>query len=265
MAQVRSLRLKAAGTLLVVALCSTIQAHAAIAQTAVRETTIPRFAIELEAGPVWISRNEVQIPNETGTRFSLTDLTGSGPEFAYRIVAVWNVSQRHGLRLLVAPLTISGVGSFAAPVTFADRSFAPGVTTAADYRFNSYRLTYRYRFHDGRTWGWAAGFTAKLRDAKVKLRQPNVAARDVDLGFVPLLHLSASARIGPRWRLLGELDALAAPQGRAEDLALKLSYSPGLRWSVAAGYRMLEGGADVDAVYTFAWLHYAVLSVTYRL
>ncbi len=237
----------------------------ASAQTVAYEETNPRFALELEAGPVWTSRNVVQIPNETGTRFSLEGLTGSGPELSYRIAAAWNVSRRHSLRLLVAPLTITGEGALAAPVTFAERSFAPGVQTAATYRFNSYRLTYRYRFHEGRTWRWAFGFTAKVRDAKVQLRQAGVAARDVDLGFVPLLHISASARIGPRWSLRGELDALAAPQGRAEDLALKLSYAPGPRWSVAAGYRTLEGGADVDAVYTFAWLHYAVLSLTYRL
>jgi hypothetical protein len=35
----------------------------------------------------------------------------------------------------------------------------------------------------------------------------------------------------------------------------------GDRWTVAAGYRMVEGGADVAAVYTFAWLHSVVLSV----
>jgi hypothetical protein len=32
---------------------------------------------------------------------------------------------------------------------------------------------------------------------------------------------------------------------------------PGL--SLRVGYRMLEGGADNDAVYGFAWLHYAVV------
>jgi hypothetical protein len=33
---------------------------------------------------------------------------------------------------------------------------------------------------------------------------------------------------------------------------------------VSAGYRTVEGGADVDEVYNFAWLHYAVLSASYR-
>ncbi len=258
------LTVKLIGAPLMLALGAVAMVGSAAAQVSVHGSTVPRFEIELEAGAVWASRNDVQIPNESGTRFSLTDLAGSGPDLAYRVAATWNVGRRHALRLLVAPLTITGAAALDAPVLFANQSFAPGVGTEADYRFNSYRLTYRYRLYDGATWSWAAGFTAKVRDAKVELRQPGVAARDVDLGFVPLLHLAASARIGDRWSVGGELDALAAPQGRAEDLALKLSYAPSPRWSVAAGYRTLEGGADVDAVYTFAWLHYAVVSFTYR-
>jgi hypothetical protein len=33
---------------------------------------------------------------------------------------------------------------------------------------------------------------------------------------------------------------------------------------LTGGYRTLEGGADVVSVYNFAWLHYAVVSASYR-
>ena len=33
---------------------------------------------------------------------------------------------------------------------------------------------------------------------------------------------------------------------------------------LAAGYRTLEGGADNDSVYTFAWLHYALVEIGAR-
>ena len=36
------------------------------------------------------------------------------------------------------------------------------------------------------------------------------------------------------------------------------------RWTVAAGYRTIEGGADNEDVYTFAWLHSVVASVGFR-
>ena len=35
-------------------------------------------------------------------------------------------------------------------------------------------------------------------------------------------------------------------------------------WTLTAGYRTVEGGADVDEVYTFAWLHYAELGIERR-
>ena len=84
------------------------------------------------------------------------------------------------------------------------------------------------------------------------------------MGFVPLLHLAGDWRFTSRWRLGLDVDALAGGPGRAEDAALELAYDLSDRWSVQGGYRTVEGGADVTEVYTFAWLHYAVLSVVWR-
>ena len=103
-----------------------------------------------------------------------------------------------------------------------------------------------------------------MRDANVELRQGARVANDDDLGFVPTLHLSGERRFGERWTLGLDLDGLAGGPGRLIDLALKLDYRLGPRWRVGGGYRTLEGGADTDAVYNFAWLSYAVLDVAYR-
>lgn len=103
-----------------------------------------------------------------------------------------------------------------------------------------------------------------MRDAEVSLRQGTTSGRKDDLGFVPLLHLAGEWLVAPRWPLGLEADGLAGGPGRAVDAALKLGYDPGGAWMVRAGYRTVEGGADVDEVYSFAWLHYAVASVTWR-
>lgn len=222
----------------------------------------PTLLVELEGGPVWQSRNDVQIPNdETGTRFSLVDVIGNGPWPSARMYVTWNISTRHGLRALLAPLTISETASLDSPIDFAGETFSAGEPTEATYKFNSWRLSYRYRFHNGENWTWWVGFTAKIRDAKIRLEQEGTAAEKTDVGFVPLLHISGMWRFQPRWALNLDLDALAGGPGRAEDLSLKLRYKLDDRWSLAAGYRTVEGGADVDEVYNFAWLHYAVISV----
>ena len=60
------------------------------------------------------------------------------------------------------------------------------------------------------------------------------------------------------------MDGLASPQGRALDLGLLARYDINDAWYLAGGYRTLEGGADNDSVYNFAWFNYAVLSAGYR-
>lgn len=228
--------------------------------------SVPRLEVELEAGPVWQSRNTVQIPNDdSGTRFSLAAVVGKGPWPAARGYVTWNANERHALRLLIAPLTVSGSGPLPRPVRFAGASYAPGAPVTGEYTFNSYRLTYRYRVRDAaRTSAWV-GVTAKVRDASIMLAQGGTTSRKDDLGFVPLLHLAGEWRLTPRWLATVDADALAGGPGRAEDVALKAGYRATPHLSLHAGYRMVEGGANVPVTYNFAWLHYAVASVRWRL
>jgi hypothetical protein len=225
------------------------------------DDTAPRFVIELEGGPVWQSENDVQIPNDDdGTRFSLPDVIGNGPWGAYRLCVTWNISSRHSIRALAAPLSITDTGELPSTIDFAGGIFGPDVPTEATYKFNSWRLSYRYRFHNGSRWAWWIGFTAKVRDAKIELEQDGNSAKKTDVGFVPLLHVEGLYRFSERWRVVFDLDGIAGGPGRAEDASLKVYADINHRWSVSAGYRTVEGGADVDEVYNFAWLNYAVVS-----
>jgi hypothetical protein len=56
-----------------------------------------------------------------------------------------------------------------------------------------------------------------------------------------------------------EGDALAAPQGRAEDVFAGIYFYEDSFLRIKAGYRVLEGGADNDEVYNFSLVHYAVI------
>jgi hypothetical protein len=58
-------------------------------------------------------------------------------------------------------------------------------------------------------------------------------------------------------------DALAAPQGRAEDVQIAVTYKVSENLQVRAGYRILEGGADNDGVYNFVLFHYASIGLSY--
>ena len=236
-----------------------------VAVQSVSAQNMSGFLIELEAGPVWQSRNDVQIPNtDAGTRFSLVDLTGKGPVPAVRFYLTWNITTRHSFRGLMAPLAYTKTGSFTYPVNFAGKSYVPFNPVDAIYKFNSWRLSYRFRLLDREPMKLSVGLTAKIRDAKIELTQGSTTSNDTDVGFVPLVYLGADWRLSGKWHLFFDLDGLAGGPGRAFDIALKLHHSINDHWGLSTGYRTLEGGTDVGSVYNFTWLHYAVVSGIYR-
>lgn len=225
----------------------------------------PSFSLEVELGPVWQSRNTVQIPNtEAGTRFSLEELVGSGPWAAGRVYFTWNFKQRHSLRVLAAPLSYTESGLFDETVDFAGESYEAGLPVEATYQFNSWRVGYRWRFKDGERLKLWLGFTAKIRDAKIALFQGDTSSEDTDVGFVPLFSFAADYRVADRWHLLFDFEGLAGGPGRAFDVALKVGYDFNDRWGLTAGYRTVEGGVDIEEVYNFAWFQYAVVSGVFR-
>jgi hypothetical protein len=223
-----------------------------------------RYRLFLETGAAWQNRNDTQIPGDTGTRFSLAKLTDSGPYPHLRLMLLYDLNARTGLRFVVAPFGLTETGALDKDVTFEGANFQSGTPTEGSYKFNSYRATYWYRFHQDHRADWRAGLTLKVREARIALRQGNVAAAKNDLGVVPLLHLSGDYRLNDRWILLVDFDGLAAPQGRAFDLGLSLGYALHPDWTLTFGYRTLEGGADNDRVYTFAWFNYLTVGFGYR-
>ncbi len=214
----------------------------------------------IEGGTVWQTRNDQAIPGSTGTRFSLSEID-TGPFASYRIY-LGHRWDHHEIRALYAPLSIDLNTRLSGPVSFMGSAFAAGTPTSAYYKFNSYRLTYTYLYEPVGGWNLGLGFTAKIRDAEVRLTQGALSQSKKNVGFVPLLHFRASRSLGGDWGFRFDLDGLAAPQGRAFDAAFFLERKiPDSRFTAFGGYRTLEGGADNEEVYNFAWLHYLALGV----
>ncbi|MFK8080927.1 MAG: autotransporter outer membrane beta-barrel domain-containing protein [Granulosicoccus sp.] len=222
--------------------------------------------LKLSAGAISQSSNDVQIPNnDEGSRFSLNDIAGSGPWPGVRFEGIWNYSERHAIRVLLAPLSYRETTSLAEPIEFAGGSFNTNEPVTGEYRFNSWRLGYRYHLYPRERWDLWVGATLKVRDAEIKLTQAGVSSSDDDLGFVPLLHLAWDYRFDSQWSIAADVDALAGGPGRAIDLGVSLNYQAGHQLRFGIEYRVLEGGADTDDVYNFALFNSALLTAQYKL
>ncbi len=243
-----------------VLLASTALAALALAGPAAADD---RFRLELEGGAAWQLRNDFAVPGTTGTRLSIDEANG-GPFAAFRGTLWADVSKRTSLRLLAAPLRTSATITPDTPVEFNGTLFPAGQPLDVDYVFDSYRLSWVWRFKSSGPVSFRAGLTAKIRDAKIGLEGSGLSSTKANTGFVPLLYG------GVRWQMTDALaldldvDAAASSQGRAEDVALRLEAKVSPKVDVFVGARTLEGGADNDEVYSFAWFTYAVGGVSFR-
>jgi hypothetical protein len=217
-----------------------------------------RWRIDFENGYVSGGYNDVQIPRSTGTRFSLKDDFDLRGGYYFRVRVEFKLHPRHTLSALYAPLTVKAAGVIPSTIMFNDTAFPAGAAADGVYRFNSYRLTYRYELVRSEKWLVGIGFTAKIRDAAISLKTESVFSEKTNVGFVPLFHFRAQWTASSKLAFHLEGDALASPggQGRAEDIALTLRYRISPAMTIKAGYRFVEGGADVEEVYNFAFISY---------
>ena len=223
-----------------------------------------QWSIGLESGIPFEGYNDVSIPNERGTKFSFTDdFELQGPVIPVRLTLGYTFSGKNHLFALFAPLGLNYEGPAPFDISFQQSLFTAGQMIDGFYKFNSYRLGYRRYLLESGGWTIGVGFTAKIRDARVKLSSGNLSDKKDDLGFVPLLHIFA-AREFDRWMIFLEGDGLAGGPGRAFDFFLGARINITGNLSGKAGYRIVEGGADVSEVYNFALFNIASAGIAWE-
>ena len=223
-----------------------------------------RFEIDIESGAALSGYNDIRIPNNTGTLISFSEELETEPAWFVRGRLTYCFNRKHSLSLLIAPLTLHASGRIDREVIFEGESFAPNVLLNGVFRFNSYRLSYKYQVFIRENMHIGLGITAKIRDAAISVADADKVSEKTNVGFVPLIRFDCTWQFAEPFTLVLDGDALAAPQGRAEDIAVALTAAMSRDFSVKAGYRVLEGGSDVDQVYSFTWVNYFFAGVLVR-
>jgi len=219
--------------------------------------------LDFETGGIFSGYNNVRIPGDSGTQFSLSKDLKTDPSIFFRFRLGFDVKDRHHFSILIAPLTLEASGQVDKSITFFEEQFPPSVPLEGTYTFNSYRLTYRYKIFSKEKWNLGIGFTAKIRDAAIGITGGGKSSIKTNVGFVPLINFRLEWKILETLSLLMDGDALGASQGRAEDILLAFLLKMSEHISLKAGYRFVEGGANVDEVYNFTLIHYALVGLTY--
>ncbi len=220
--------------------------------------------LDLESGAIFTGYNDVRIPGDSGTMFSLKNDLSTDVEPYIRAKIYYHFNIKHHLSVLYAPLTIKSKGTTNTDIMYMDEVFIAGADITSMYKFNSYRFTYRYDFVRKKDFTFGLGFTAKIREALISLENSDKYAEKTNVGFVPIINFRLNWMFIEDLAFILEGDALAAPQGRAEDVSVSINYNVNEKLGLKLGYRLLEGGSDIDEVYTFALFHYAALGLLYK-
>lgn len=224
--------------------------------------TTAQYFINLESGALFSESNSFR-EGANGTQFSLTDdlLSPTVPFFRLRIGYLLN--NKHHFSVLIAPLQLTAKGSINSDVIYDNETFSANLPLEAVYRFNSFRLTFNRRVIDKTNFNFGVGLSIKMRDAGSTLQNNKSTKGGFSTGFVPLINLISNWKITDKITVQFFGDGLAAPRGRAFDLALTGNYKINTNTSASIGYRFLEGGNDGTNSYNFVKFHYAVLGFTY--
>jgi len=218
---------------------------------------------DIETGLVSTGYNDVRIPGDKGTLFSLKDDLKPKTKVFYRLRASYTIKSRHTISVLYAPLEIKSEGNVAKDISFQGTVFPANTKLYGTYKFNSYRLTYRYDIVQKPKFEFGLGLTAKIRDARISISSTGRTDEKTNVGFVPIINFRLIWKIDDKFGLLLDGDALAAKQGRAEDVLIAATLKLTDKLGIRAGYRILEGGSDSDKVYGFALFHYASVGISY--
>jgi hypothetical protein len=222
------------------------------------------YVLNLQGAAVYTEKNDIRIPGDNGTKFSLSDDLSADTEYTGRLEAGYIHKGRDYFGIVIAPLSVDSRGSVDRDISFNGTTFQAGTHLDATFRFDSYRITWRRKLvarDDLDVW---LGLTGKVRDAAISVEGGGQRSEKTNTGLVPLINFLLDWRICQPWSVRVAGDALAGPQGRAEDVLFAVLYDVGSSTKVFAGYRILEGGADNDEVYTFSLFHYAVAGVEVR-
>ncbi len=222
-----------------------------------------QWFFDFENGLALSGYNDVRIPGDTGTLFSLSEDLKTDSSYFFRVRLGYSWKSGHNISAFASPFSLNAEGEVGKEILFFEETFPPNTPLKGAYEFNSYRLTYRYDFLRKEKWRVGIGFTAKIRDAAIKVEGNGKSSNKTNVGFVPLINFRVLWQFHENWGLLLEGDAAAASQGRAEDVLLALQYRLNDKLTLKAGYRILEGGADVDEVYNFALVHFLSAGFTF--
>lgn len=225
-----------------------------------------RWQVEIETGRVYSGYNEIQMPVETGTKFSIQKNFSSRTNYYYRLGLVYKLSDVSFLSMGYSPLSVQYSGAFSEDVSFNGEDYGSDIPTSISYDCHSYRLSYSHEIYGNESKMVSFGATARLVDWQMLVyNNAGDYSRKKQLEFVPQLNLTFQMMLIGNFSLYNKVDAMFASKSRFSDLLVALQYDLSERFSLRLGYRLLEGGENNTEEFKSQLFNHAAFGLKIRI
>ena len=221
-----------------------------------------QISTDIETGIIKVNRNDASsswknsfgdLNGTDGTLFSYANDFNNPvkPLFRFRASYTFGKSKKQVLSFLAAPVQYKTEGILKNPITFNSTVFEANQQTEGFYKFNGYRLTYRYNFIQRDDLVLGLGLTLNLRDAEFSLKQGSKYERNYNRGLVPLINTYVNYKFIDKLGILVDGDVFYVDNtGGAIDFLTGFIYTLNKNVSFKTGYRFFSGvGSEKGNVY----------------
>lgn len=108
------------------------------------------WLLDVETSRVSGKYCDVRIPGDTGDKISLTENLEMDSFYTFRLELTKNFSNSHNISFLISPLRVNSDGIINSDIYFNDKTFNSNSKIKSFYKFDSYRISYRYDFVDNK-------------------------------------------------------------------------------------------------------------------
>jgi len=225
---------------------------------------------EFETGIITTGYNDIQIPGNSGSLFSLSDDLKADMSYNFRFKLVQPIAEKHRLIFMYAPLKIKSSGKIQKIYQeeffeFGEMSIptnqVPDLDFNGEYRLDTYRQSYMYDIIKLSKTQISAGASVEIRDEAIKLTGGDYYGKRSDSAVVPSVNLKIVNALNDKISLLAEADVLIDSKNRAEDIYLGMSYKILKDSKLNVGYRILERKTDKAEIFNSAVFHYLTIGV----
>lgn len=210
----------------------------------------PDVRFVFEFGGAWMNKNDIAAPKHSGDvlDFNVVGATAD-PTSSVRSGFEFFFDKHNELFIQFSPYELRAVGTLNVPTNFNGSSYNTTDETFMAYRWNEYRVRWRYKLIDNRDFVFKLGAGLSISDNQVELSTVSQTELVSTLSALPIGHIHAGMNIGDRSELYVEVDGGGAGDEYIIDTTLQYRYKFNKHWDIGGGYRYQSVRIDTSDMY----------------